>query len=200
MDSDQDHHGAAAPRTTPLRLFIALPLPAAVHSELAAVQERLRRQDVPVRWVAPQGMHLTLQFLGATDSALVEPLLAELSLIEPIHLELRLGALGAFPDPRAPRVLWAGIAGDTDGLHQVQVAVIQATRQYGFKPEARAFHPHLTLGRVRPEATSNQLHRLSAALAAAAPPAECAWTSAGPLLYASTQTPRGAEYRVLGPG
>jgi 2'-5' RNA ligase len=190
----------SAAAAEPLRLFIALPLPEPALAELAAVQRRLRNSGHPVRWADPQGIHLTLQFLGPTDPALVQPLLEALSRIAPAPFPLHLGPLGAFPGLREPRIVWVGLAGDTAALSALQAAVAQATAPFGFVPEARPFHPHLTLGRTRPEARPEQRRRLGATLAAAAPPQPVRWMNAGPLLYASTLTPQGAVYRVLGPG
>jgi 2'-5' RNA ligase len=189
--------GSAA---APVRLFIALALPEPALAELAAAQRRLRNGGHPVRWADPQGIHLTLQFLGPTDPALVQPLLAALAQITPTPFPLHLGPLGAFPSMREPRIVWAGVEGDTAALIALQAAVAQATAPLGFVPEARPFHPHLTLGRTRSEARPEQRRRLGAALAAAAPPQPVRWMNVGPLLYASTLTPQGAVYRVLGPG
>jgi 2'-5' RNA ligase len=54
-----------------LRVFIALDLPAILRGELQAVSLRLQRSlsGAPLRWVAPESMHLTLQFLGDIDQA-----------------------------------------------------------------------------------------------------------------------------------
>lgn len=181
------------------RLFIALPLPDPVRTELAAVQERLRRATQAVRWVAPANMHLTLQFLGATDAALVQPLLSALEAIPPFALALRLAGLDGFPGNPAPRVLWAGVSGDIPDLKRLYAAVLQATAKLGFRAEGRPFHPHITLGRVPPTATLIQVNRIKTTLSTADPPAPTAWNSAGPLLYASTLTPHGAVYEALGP-
>jgi 2'-5' RNA ligase len=181
-----------------MRLFIALQLPNAVIAELAAVQERLRHAAQPVRWVEPQSIHLTLQFLGETPAEHVPALLAALHAIPPTALALQLGHLGAFPNLRASRVLWVGIAGDTTGLKELHAAVVRATAPLGFVAEARPFNPHLTLGRVRPDASPAQRHQIGAALTAADQPAALHWTSTGPVLYASSLTPQGAVYEVLG--
>lgn len=180
-----------------MRLFIALDLPAAVRDELAAAQRRLRGQ--PVRWSAPASMHLTLQFLGETAESLVAPLLAGLEAIAAPAIRLRLEGLGAFPNPARARVIWAGVAGDTAALSELQQRVLTVTEPLGFEPERRPFRAHLTLGRVRQDTRPEQLRTLAAALAATPPPAPLAWEAGRPILFQSTLTPQGAIYRRLGP-
>lgn len=180
-----------------MRLFIALPLPPAVIAELAAVQRRLRPAAPSVRWADPAGIHLTLQFLGEAPAEQAPPLLAALAAIAPPPFELHLARLGAFPGPQRPRVVWAGITGATGALADLQLAVLAATTPLGFVPEARPFSPHLTLGRVRPDARPEQTRALADLLARAAPPAPVAWPGGAPRLYQSTLTPQGAVYTLL---
>jgi 2'-5' RNA ligase len=181
-----------------MRLFIALELPDLVKAELAAAQGRLRAGGHPVRWADAAGVHLTLQFLGEADPGLVGPLLAGLAAIPAAPIALRLDGLGAFPSARQPRVVWAGVAGDTAALARLHAAVTAATGPLGFPAEARPFSPHLTLGRARQDARPEQLRALGEALRAAAPPAPAAWDAGPPTLFRSELTPRGAIYTALG--
>lgn len=182
-----------------MRLFIALDLPAPVRAELAAAQARLRRGGHAVRWAAVDGLHLTLQFLGEVDPALVPELLAALGPVSAPAFTLRLGDLDAFPSPARPRVIWAGLAGDTAALAGLQAAVLAATALLGFTPEDRPFTPHLTLGRARQDVSPEQIQRLSQALRAAEPPAPLGWVAGRPQLFESRSTARGVVYTALGP-
>jgi RNA 2',3'-cyclic 3'-phosphodiesterase len=106
-----------------------------------------------VRWVRPESYHVTLRFLGATPRNHVAGLVAAAQrtarAIAPF--ELRLGALAGFPS-RRPRAVVLDVA-----PHEAIVAlareVERAVVEAGFAPEERAFHPHLTLGRVRERRT-----------------------------------------------
>lgn len=182
-----------------MRLFIALALPAAIREALAATQARLQRDAHPVRWTDTAKLHLTLQFLGEADAAVVAPLLAGLDHLEVAPLRLTLSGLGAFPALQQPRVIWAGVAGDLDALERLQAAVVEVTKPLGFAVEPRSFAPHLTLGRVRPETRSAQLRALAAALRATEPPPPLSWQAGRPILYQSTLTPHGSSYTALGP-
>ncbi len=70
---------------------------------------------------------------------------------------------GAFPDCRRPRVLWVGIGGEP-ALEILQHHVEQEFAPLGFPTEARAFRPHVTLGRAGREARPPDFAGLEAAL------------------------------------
>ncbi|GAB4427648.1 MAG: RNA 2',3'-cyclic phosphodiesterase [Chloroflexi bacterium OHK40] len=180
-----------------MRLFIALSLPEHVRQELAAVQVRLRGH--PLRPVEPQGLHLTLQFLGDVHAELVAPLLDALSALPPVRIQLRLAGLGGFPNLEQPRVVWAGVGGDLATLAELQRRVVGATARLGLPTDERPYRPHLTLGRVPQSAPVARVRALGAAVVACAPPAPLVWEAAGPTLYESTLTRAGAVYTVLGP-
>jgi 2'-5' RNA ligase len=137
------------------RLFVAIELPAGLLQSLTRLQHDLQRH-VPggLRWVRPEGIHLTLKFLGEAPKARVTDIEAAITQgvhgIEPHELEL--GALGTFGSRNSPRVLWVDLRGDTPRLLQLQKRVDRALDTIGYPSEKRAFSPHLTLARVRPEA------------------------------------------------
>ena len=135
-----------------LRLFIALNLPEAIRKGLAAVQQNLQTQTGPrVKWVEPENLHLTLEFLGDVDENKVSLLKQILQQTVPNcpALELSLKGVGAFPHWRNPRVIWVGLGGDTLPLGQLQGKLHQALLEQGFRLEHKAFKPHLTLGRLK---------------------------------------------------
>ncbi len=51
-----------------IRSFIAVELPAEVKQGLAGLQAKLKAGGKQVKWVEPENMHLTLQFLGDIDA------------------------------------------------------------------------------------------------------------------------------------
>lgn len=133
------------------RLFVAIDLGDAARRALTATQAALRRHALPVRWIDPAGAHLTLKFLGDTPAAQVAPLASALRAVAARHRPalLHLGAPGAFPSTRRPRVLWLGLTGDLARLAALHAGVEAALVACGFPREDRPFRPHLTLGRVR---------------------------------------------------
>lgn len=135
-----------------LRLFVALPLADALVARLAAAQDRLRKRTAAgsVRWVQPSRMHLTLRFLGEVAAARLDGLRRSLAAACAGRAApgLRIEGLGAFPDVRRPRVIWAGVSGDLGTLRTLQTAVYAACDKFVPAEPRRGFEAHLTLGRV----------------------------------------------------
>lgn len=135
-----------------IRSFIAIELPSEIKAELASLEQRLKTgQHSFVKWVDPEGIHLTLKFLGniapATVPQIIESLTGAVQEVSPFRLQL--GRLGAFPNLSRPRVVWVGIGGELETLAVLQKAVDSSLCNLGFSPESRVFSPHLTLGRLR---------------------------------------------------
>jgi len=146
-----------------IRAFIAIELSEELKVSLARLQELIKLgSESYVKWVDPQGMHLTLKFLGNISvdkvSAISEAIAEVARSVAPFRLELT--ESGAFPNTKAPRVAWVGLGGDLESLLRLQRGIDQALIPLGFPPEARAFSPHLTLGRVRDQATPQERRRL----------------------------------------
>jgi 2'-5' RNA ligase len=149
--------------TPTYRLFIAIKLPPTLIEALTKVQAGLRAAPA-VRWSQPAQMHLTLQFLGDTSPAKIDPLIAALQQKIQGHYQpfsLQAQGLGVFPNLKRPRVIWAGLSGDTTRLHQLQQSVITATQSLGFAPEKRPFSPHLTLGRIKQRTQATDYSKLA---------------------------------------
>jgi RNA 2',3'-cyclic 3'-phosphodiesterase len=135
-----------------IRSFIAIELPETAKEGLARLRKELERDDDGfVRWVAPDGIHLTLKFLGNIPSkqvtAITEAVKGGTRGISPFHLEI--SGLGVFPNARQVRVFWVGVGGETDKLSRLQKNIDSALAALGFAREERPFVPHLTLARVR---------------------------------------------------
>lgn len=133
-----------------MRSFIAIELPDTVRSALLLLQQELKTFGADVRWVRPEGVHLTLKFLGDIGDRAVEGIVERLKgtckKFQTFHCEVK--GVGVFPGVRAPRVLWGGIA-DHDALTSIQQEIEDGMSLLGFEREERKFTPHLTLGRFR---------------------------------------------------
>ena len=183
-----------------LRLFVALDPPEPVRRRLASMQADLRklagRHADEVRWVAVDGIHLTLQFLGAVPEERLESVRAALSAAassaRPLALELK-GA-GGFPSARRPRVVWAGVGGELEPLAALVADLGRRLAPLGFPPEERAFSAHLTLGRAR---EGRGAPGLGGALAQAAAGDPVPWRAGAVVLYRSRLSPQGARYEAL---
>jgi 2'-5' RNA ligase len=134
-----------------MRTFIAIELPDAVHAALEDLKSGLRDAGVRASWVKGGNIHLTLRFLGDIDedqaARIVDVLGREYAPVRPFVLQVR--GVGAFPNARRPSVLWAGCEPAEGALERVQQSAETAARAVGLAPEAKAFRPHLTIGRVK---------------------------------------------------
>jgi 2'-5' RNA ligase len=149
-----------------VRLFVALNLPPPVREALWAATTPLRELGLPVTWVRGDGIHVTLKFLGEVGDEREADVAAALgrAAVGARTLPLELVGFGAFPDFRRPRVVWAGITPEP-GLEILQHRVEQEFAPLGFPTEARAFRPHVTLGRARREARPRDFTGLESTLA-----------------------------------
>ena len=183
------------------RLFIALPLPNAVIAVLEEAQRALKKAapQRAVTWVAPHNIHLTLKFLGEAPVSQCDAISQALSRVAGQHETFTLSAagLGCFPGNRSPRVVWMGLGGDQAALRLLQESVERAIAPLGYPTENRPFSPHLTLGRVRRDASREDARRLGAVLGEVASPAEMSWLAAELTLFRSELKPSGADYTKL---
>ncbi len=183
-----------------LRLFVACELPPEMKDGLAALEETLRRQGAPpLRWVRPDGIHLTLKFLGGVPAERVAAICAALApIVEGIRpLALSLGSVGTFGGRRGARVLWVGVEGDVSRVAELQRRVEAALAPLGFPAENRPFSPHLTLARVPENVGGADRERLWELAKAVPAPKAAPVTIREVSLMRSILGPGGAVYERL---
>ncbi len=150
-----------------IRSFVAIDLPVKIQNRLNKVSEQLqeRLDDVPIRWVPVENIHLTLKFLGDVSESNLEVLKDVLKTVVSNHEKfvISVGGLGAFPKASRPRVIWIGIEAPEE-LAVIQRNIESETARLGYAREKRAFSPHLTLGRVSRGADSRHVHQVAEVL------------------------------------
>ena len=151
-----------------IRSFIAIELPDGLKQELSQLQSKLKAGKQPgVKWADPYGIHLTLKFLGNISidkTGEITRVIEEAAKgTVPFHLEVK--QLGGFPNLRRVQVVWVGISGEADKLNQLQQRIESNLAKLGFTPESRSFTPHLTLARVRDQASLDERQRLGQLIA-----------------------------------
>jgi len=180
-----------------LRAFVSIAPDDHFVPALAAIQAELR--SLPggeqVRWTKPDQIHLTLRFLGGIapdQSGLVIQRLREVCANQqPFALEI--AELGCFPSAHRPRVIWLGLRGAIGALLGLQGSVTRALSAFGDHQETKPFHPHLTLGRVPPNARRLDLVVPPTSKTAIPGP----WLVKSVLLMRSELHPQGARHSVL---
>lgn len=137
-----------------IRVFIAAMLPQRVRDALVEMGREfaadLGSVERALRWARPEGLHLTFYFEGGLHTRLVPDVGRAMGRAAAEHepFILRLGGIGAFPNERRARVIWAGVEGDLDRLGELAKAIEREMRVIGLRPD-KPFKPHLTLARVR---------------------------------------------------
>ncbi|RIK83442.1 MAG: RNA 2',3'-cyclic phosphodiesterase [Planctomycetota bacterium] len=132
------------------RTFIAVEAADEVHAAALAAIDRLRSAATGIKWVEPDNLHWTLQFLGdLTDMEVAEVCLRTVRVAaEHEAFAVQARGVGAFPSIKRPRTLWLGAGEGAERLIALQADVEQALSSLGFRGENRQFVPHLTLGRA----------------------------------------------------
>jgi 2'-5' RNA ligase len=183
-----------------LRLFVAVEIPHEVKRLIVDTIEALQRAAAMpwLRWVRPEGIHATLEFLGATPEARLAEIRRALAgcadASRPFDLApLGIGSFGG----RNVRVVWIGLGGDGGALSDLAEQVEESLEPLGLPRDQRAFNAHLTLARVRDEATPADRARLHDLLTRFDVPAFPTFRVAEFVLMQSVIGPDGAHYRPL---
>ena len=187
-----------------MRTFIAIELTPALRRPLV----KLLREGLPrtreIRWCTENQLHVTLKFLGDVTNAQLATVcdVAKTASRDVQPFEMRIAGLGCFPGPRNPRVLWCGVEDPSSGCRRWVELADPLLQALGFKPETRAFTPHITLGRSRSSAGGSVMQEV---LETAPPPKTDTMLVEKVVVFESRLLPSGAQYRPvttlsLGPG
>ena len=148
-----------------LRAFIAAELPPylqdAIDTATAGVRSTLGADLV--RWVPAHNVHLTLKFLGDVSPASVDLIKHMLETEAGKHatFDATIEGFGCYPNARRPRIFWVGLEAPPS-LASLHHDLSAAAARLGYPAEDRDFSPHLTIGRVRQNATATELQKIRA--------------------------------------
>ena len=183
--------------TDAYRAFIAFPLPRRVLDCLLGVQHCLSTQGLRARWVRPEGMHLTLKFLGPLAAEKVDAVAAVLGTVADHYAPLQLNALGlgGFPNRSRPRVLWVGIEGESVRLGCLQESIETGLAPLGWSKEKRPYKGHLTLARAKGRRPFER--HIRELLAQCEPNEPVGFVADKLTLYRSRLRPGGAVYDIV---
>jgi 2'-5' RNA ligase len=185
------------PRT---RTFTAVETSAEIRAGAVSLQESLEKAGAQVKWTTPETMHITLLFLGEVDDRELHSIcraVKEVAASEP-PFPMRVSGVGAFPTPRRPKILWAGITDGADELRRLYDKLEVRLLDLGcYRKEERGYTPHLTLGRVQREADEFTLAKEL--------PGRLAWDGGRTvvdevLVFSSVLERDGPVYTVIGRG
>lgn len=180
-----------------IRSFVAAPVPSPLADSIGRFVQGVEKGTRGIRWVRPEGIHITLRFLGGVTEEVLKEVSTRLKQLEreatPIRLAVR--GVGFFPNASSPRIAWVGLEGELDRLAALKGRVAEAVRGLDVAPEeGRAFRPHLTIGRIR---DPHQVSGLDTVLEEAVGVDFGAFVIDHLVLFKSELTPGGARYTNL---
>jgi 2'-5' RNA ligase len=182
-----------------IRSFIAIELPEDLKTGLGRLQAKLKADRPRVKWVSPNGIHLTLKFLGDVNPSdikrIAQAMTEAVNGVKPF--DLNVSRLGVFPSPQRVQVVWIGLDGELDMLDRLYRQLEDRMAIAGFPPEKRDFKPHLTLARVGDEVLPDDRKRFGDFITGSRADISYRIKADGLSLMKSQLTPRGAIYTRL---
>jgi 2'-5' RNA ligase len=180
-----------------MRLFAALDIPGSIRAHMLAYMERAQGLAPEARWARPEGLHVTLKFIGEVSDAKVLEIKTALTVVKAAPFAVKFASVGFFPSAKSPRVFWIGVEGGPE-LSQLAAAIDNATHKLGIAREERAYSPHLTLARAGSgPGTHHQLRPLAALTESEASPQFGTMTAREFFLYQSQPQRGGSKYTKL---
>ena len=133
-----------------MRCFLAFEIPADIKRYLAGASRAMARTMPGVRWVRPEGQHITIYFFGDISEVQAENIKGVLAACGPYNrIMTSLKAVDAFPDKRRPRVIVATLDEGVDIIRSIYHDIVNRLTAVGYQKEKREFTPHITFGRVK---------------------------------------------------
>lgn len=179
-----------------MRIFIALDIPGKIRSHMQEYLERGRSLAPEARWARPEGLHVTLKFIGEVSETKVQEIEAALASVKTAPFAVKFEGIGFFPSAKSPRVFWIGVEGGPD-LSRLAGTIDHATEKLGIAKEERAYSPHLTLARSGSSGGQHQLKPLACLLQPGAIPEFGTMTAHEFFLFQSRPQRGGAKYTKL---
>jgi len=133
-----------------IRSFIAFDIESAsVLERITEMQKMLAETGADLKFVEPKNIHITVRFLGNITPNMVDRIFEGMQKVQFVPFDVNIQGVGAFPDMRYPRVVWAGIREGANQLRGIFSQLEPYLRSLGFAPDPKGFSPHLTIARVK---------------------------------------------------
>ena len=178
-----------------LRSFIAFDIEdSEIVSRLTEAQMEIAKTGADLKLVEPKNIHITVRFLGNISPGMVNKIYGAMENVSFKPFQVEIKGLGAFPNLRFPRVVWAGIRKGAEELRNIFEQLEPQLRKLGFQPDPKGFSPHITIARVKTGINKAELAKTLKELAEkefGVMIAKCL------RLKKSTLTPRGPIYTTL---
>lgn len=133
-----------------IRTFIALELENSILDKIIEMRDKLSSANNSVRWEPKDKLHITLKFLGETETEIIDQLNSRLKekIAKTDSFFIESTKFGLFKNINDPKILWFGFRESAELIKLVD-EVEQITEAFGFERERRKFKAHLTLLRIK---------------------------------------------------
>ena len=130
-----------------MRAFIAIEI--SNEDVISSVKNLQSKINISARPVESENFHFTLQFLGEISEDLSQKIIRALHTIKFSSFSVNLKGLGAFPNPKSPRIIWIGtdVKGGKMLIHLAK-KVEKVLEPFGLFPD-KSFKPHITIFRIK---------------------------------------------------
>jgi RNA 2',3'-cyclic 3'-phosphodiesterase len=133
-----------------MRCFLAFEIPADVKEHLARASQSMAKTLPGVRWVKPEGQHITIHFFGEISEKQGEEIKDMLKGCGPYdRVSASLKAIDAFPGKKRPRVIVATLDEGVDIIRSIYHDIVDRLTILGYEEEKRGYTPHITFGRMK---------------------------------------------------
>jgi len=132
------------------RVFIAINLPEKLRKFLIDYQNQWK--NLPVRWVNPNSIHLTLVFLGYLSDEEIGKVCQNIKEVGPKHYPFSISFTNIGYNSiqkEIPRLIWVTGEKSEELIFLKNDVEKSLSESIGFSPDNRGFIPHITLGRVK---------------------------------------------------
>ena len=116
---------------------------------MSEVQRTLLNTGADLKLVDPKNIHVTMRFLGNVRVNVIDSIHEEMKKVSFTPFEVVVQGVGAFPDLKYARVVWAGIRKGANELRSIFSQLEPNLQRLGFRPDPKGFSPHLTIARVK---------------------------------------------------
>jgi len=133
-----------------IRAFVGFFTTKKIYEHVEKLEEEAK-DIIKGKWVDPQNMHVTLQFIGYIDESKAVDIIRNIQTITEIYkpFSVKYKSLGAFPSPDKPRILWIGVGEGSTKLKTIAKEIQKINRKSGINPDSKPFHPHVTICRIK---------------------------------------------------
>lgn len=134
-----------------IRVFVAIEIDKGIKDKICEYQNKLKKSNAGVKWIAPENIHLTLRFLGHIEEGHLDGLKKVIhdAILDVSPFTIKIEKVGAFPSTRRPRVIFVCVNDISNNLLNIFNKLNENMEGIGIQKETKNFVSHITIGRTK---------------------------------------------------